>query len=498
MKKLFIGIVVSCFIINAQAQNQEDLFRYSNQGLIGSARTLGLGGAWGAVGADPTSASINPAGLALYRKNEFMGSLAITATMSSANYQGNITKDGRTILNLPNLGMVFTKLNQSAGKDQTTGVVSSSFAFGMNRINNFQTTTSYSGNNNNQSIAQYFANKAAGTDSTILNSADYDNEPYAQAWRTFLIDNSGSPSAYKSIFEVLGDSVYTVNQGNVIQNKGSANEWYAGAGFNIGNFLYLGGSVVIQDIDFTSDNTYTESVVKSSINSTTPARYKSVTINQSLRTEGSGVGGKFGVILRPVDFLKMGVSYHTPIRIDLTDYYQNTMDMKYTTGSSNSADGREDYYKYQIVTPGRLIASGAITLRQIAILAVDYERVDFTQGRFSDQSTFAIANSNNKVIYDIANNYRFGVEIKADDIRIRAGYSILGSPYKENVVSKTDGTKQVISAGIGLIYNKAFFFDFAVSDRIGKDYITPYEGCNASAVNTTNQLNFIIGAGYRF
>src|SRR5882724_375067 len=82
------------------AQNEDDILRYSKTGLMGSARVLGAGGAWGAVGADFSSIAINPAGLGLYRKNEFMGSMAITSNSSGTSYIGTSTNGNRTNFNI--------------------------------------------------------------------------------------------------------------------------------------------------------------------------------------------------------------------------------------------------------------------------------------------------------------------------------------------------------------------------------------------------------------
>ena len=60
----FVGIVL-------KAQNAEDALRYSSTFLTGTARYTGLGGAYGAVGADFTSLSSNPAGIGLYKKSDF-------------------------------------------------------------------------------------------------------------------------------------------------------------------------------------------------------------------------------------------------------------------------------------------------------------------------------------------------------------------------------------------------------------------------------------------
>ena len=64
------------------AQNELDALRYSQTQLYGNARSAGYGNANGAIGADFGGLSYNPAGIGLYRKNEFVfsPSLKINAT----------------------------------------------------------------------------------------------------------------------------------------------------------------------------------------------------------------------------------------------------------------------------------------------------------------------------------------------------------------------------------------------------------------------------------
>ena len=52
------------------AQNEVDAARYSSFTSGGTARSLGMAGAFSAVGADLSSTWLNPAGLALYRRSE--------------------------------------------------------------------------------------------------------------------------------------------------------------------------------------------------------------------------------------------------------------------------------------------------------------------------------------------------------------------------------------------------------------------------------------------
>jgi hypothetical protein len=494
-----IAILASILCLQVSAQNQEDIFRYSNQNIVGSARTLGLSGAWGAAGADLSAASFNPAGLGLYRKNEIMGSMAITSTLSKTDYNGNLMNDGRTMFNIPNLGIVFSMVNQNMGKAKRNGIVGGSFAFGMNRLNDFQTSTQYSGKGKNTTVGDYLARSASGYDSAGFWNSNYDNTLSALAWRVSLIDNNGARNQYASILERQGDTNYTMNQFQQINTKGRMNEWYAGGGLNVANFLYLGATMVIQNAKFESNNTYKENISTSSVSNNV---YVGSTINQNLTSSGTGVGGKFGLILRPIDLIRVGVSYHTPVRLNMTDYYQNSISMNFNgTIYNQPGETREDYYEYQIITPQRLMASGSIVVGKLLIINADYERVDYTKGRLQakdGQTDFATANNANRQVYGIGQNYRAGVEFCGKYTRLRAGYALIGSAYKEQYVSKENGLKQLISAGFGWVYNNAYFFDLAVSSRIGNDYITPYEGNPTSAINSTNKLNFLFGAGYRF
>ncbi|MGL4598715.1 MAG: hypothetical protein ACRCYO_14455, partial [Bacteroidia bacterium] len=60
--------LLSCTLL--QAQNETDALRYSRLGFGGTARSTAMGGAFGALGGDMSVICVNPAGLAIYRKNE--------------------------------------------------------------------------------------------------------------------------------------------------------------------------------------------------------------------------------------------------------------------------------------------------------------------------------------------------------------------------------------------------------------------------------------------
>ena len=69
-----------------QAQNELDAFRYMSPGPTGTARSMGLAGAFSAVGADFSAGTLNLAGLALYRKSEFMLTPAMRIISNKSTY----------------------------------------------------------------------------------------------------------------------------------------------------------------------------------------------------------------------------------------------------------------------------------------------------------------------------------------------------------------------------------------------------------------------------
>ena len=70
MLSLFVGLLF--FTLSLPAQNSFDALRYSTFQVGGTARSIGAGGALGALGADFSVLSTNPAGLGWYRKGEFV------------------------------------------------------------------------------------------------------------------------------------------------------------------------------------------------------------------------------------------------------------------------------------------------------------------------------------------------------------------------------------------------------------------------------------------
>ena len=93
---------------HASAQDESDALRYSNLAPQGTARSMGFGGALGAIGGDFTSLSINPAGIGVYRSSELTFTPSLKLNGTSSTYTGAAMDDNATRFNINNLGVVFT------------------------------------------------------------------------------------------------------------------------------------------------------------------------------------------------------------------------------------------------------------------------------------------------------------------------------------------------------------------------------------------------------
>ena len=82
-------ILSFCFwlsLLNCQLSAAQDVQRFAERQIIGTARYVGMGGAMTAIGGDPSAVIDNPAGLGLYRRSEI--ALTIDETIDRTQQVG--------------------------------------------------------------------------------------------------------------------------------------------------------------------------------------------------------------------------------------------------------------------------------------------------------------------------------------------------------------------------------------------------------------------------
>ena len=96
MKKITIfAIFISIISLSTFAQNDIDALRYSKTTFGGTARYMGLCGAFGALGADFSVLSTNPAGIGLYKSSEFTITPTLYYGATNSSYNGTSREDSK-------------------------------------------------------------------------------------------------------------------------------------------------------------------------------------------------------------------------------------------------------------------------------------------------------------------------------------------------------------------------------------------------------------------
>ncbi|MCU0442467.1 MAG: outer membrane protein transport protein [Bacteroidia bacterium] len=508
MKKYYTILVLALVHLappKTFAQNEQDALRLIEQSITGSARAQGSAGAFGAVGADLTSAYINPAGLALYRRNEALFGGNLSTFQSNTLFGNNTLTDTRTHINLPSWGIVGTKVFSDMGKDIQNGLVSVSFAGGMNRVQSFQQNIRMSGYNTQSSLLDYFAYSANGLNATEITNQFtngqniFANIPGSAAYALGLIDTSNTLTNYKALTD--GVTNKRLLQQYQEQRTGGVNEYHFSGGANLSNMVYLGASLFIR-------HAYNEVDILQTENSDgTVPNYTQSGFRQEIDQRGTGVGGKFGIIARPIDIVKVGFAVQTPTRMHMRDEYKNTVTSQNTAnGNANTLvvydPNRFDFFEYEVISPAKLTASAAITFSKIGFVSIDVEHIDYSKMRMQSATDF-FTEPNNAIrqIFTTAQNFRIGGELKiADYYRLRAGYALYETPFKQTAGYNLN--RQSLTTGIGFLIDR-IFIDAAFVYSYGKQLISPYTTGNAAkpdpaGVNDYVIYSFIVTGGIRF
>ncbi|MGL5620626.1 MAG: UPF0164 family protein, partial [Tannerellaceae bacterium] len=107
MKRLAIVCASTLLIAgDAWAQGEMDAYRYSQTEVTGTARSMSMGGAFGALGGDISSIAINPAGMAVFRKSEVATTLSLSGIKTNSNLNGNKMSADKVKFNFDNIGYV--------------------------------------------------------------------------------------------------------------------------------------------------------------------------------------------------------------------------------------------------------------------------------------------------------------------------------------------------------------------------------------------------------
>lgn len=489
MKKIAIIISILLFISQSYAQNSVDALRYSKIHFGGTARYMGMSGAFGALGADISTFSINPGGIGLYNSSEFVITPNLNVSSINSAYNGSAGEESKYNFSLNNVGFVISKKLQN-----DNGWKNLQFGVGINRYNNFNQRVLINGVNSDNSISDTWVEYANGTNWENIESEDNGVGTFDLnlAWWTYLIDTlNGNPNYYQNAVPD-GD----INQRKYINSSGYNNEVSLTMGANYNNKLYIGATIGFPSIQYSSTATYTETAINSNI---ADDQFRKLSYQETLTTTGSGINLKLGMIFRATNWLRIGGAFHTPtFYTNMTDSWSTYLRSDWDVFNSEEKKSPIGNYNYELNTPLKAIGSIAIILAPYGLISADYEYVDYSAARLrSDDYDFYSENGDINNKYKTTGNLRLGTEWRFMNFSFRGGYALYGSPF----YNKTNDGK-ITSFSLGMGYRSSnYFVDLAwVNSKMSEDYYlygTENISVNPAVVDYKTN-NFMVTVGYKF
>ncbi len=507
--KTNIVFVALGLIVSAQATAQETYLNaaIATEGLNGTARYVGMGGAMDALGADLSTISSNPAGIGLFRSSQAKISFGLVSQEDAVDFAGT----DKTRMSFDQAGFVYS---MRTGKQSFVNI-----ALNYHKSSNF---------------GQILSAAAA------LNGASQNNQSYIKVENgTFNLayDKQGVISGtdgggYDSYLFNAVDYVYCnglMSSGNVTDGFVLSNYDATGYVFNrahsgyIGNYelnisgnyndqLYYGLTVGINDVHYNAYSQYTEQLINSD-----NLPLGSVTMTDDRTITGTGYSIKAGVIVRPVaeSPFRIGFSVASPTFYDLTSSYNLEFD-------NNTSVGRFDYsshnssYDFRLNTPWKFGLSAGSTIGNNIALGAAFEYADYGSldtrikdadyqdwdgSYYSSSSSDREMNTATKKTLKGVCTVKVGAEFRPDpSLAVRFGYNYVSPMYKTNAekgvlvnsvnnafTSTTDYTNwkatNRVTCGLGYTVDK-FTIDLAYQYSMQNGTFHPF--VNSSSANEVN------------
>ena len=470
---LCMGLIGTSYIL---AQDLTDAVRYSMDEIQGTARFRAMSGAFGALGGDMSSITINPAGSAIFNSSHFSLSLGVFSTNNDVTYDVNSTNRTNSFsdsnFDLNQLGAAFVFKNRNIDSPWKT------FTFGMayDRSRDFDEDWVASGTNTT-SIDSYFLSNANNSNITFGTLKLQPNEFIEDAYASIGTLNNGYQiqqaflGYWSGIIDPLNlDDNTNDNETNYVSNieggNFNQNYLYSATGYNgkmAFNFateyddkIFFGINLNAHFINYERFTRLDES------NSNPGSIVNNLAFENLLTTNGAGFSFQLGTIIKLTPQLRAGVSYNSPTWFRISEELVQGI-------NSNNADPDIGFISdvinifpdYRLESPGKITGSLAYVFGRKGLLSFDYAVKDYANATFRPTVDRFFSNLNTNIGNTLtsASTFRIGGEYRIRQLSLRGGYRFEESPYKDaNFFGDLNG----YSLGLGYSFGD-FNLDLAFS-----------------------------------
>jgi hypothetical protein len=506
IKSLSVTLLTVTAFAAVEAQVSSDALLLSEHAHFTTARSLGVGGAMGALGGDMSSMFNNPAGLGIYRSSEFQ----ISPGLQFLGIRSTFVSDTLLPLSVNNrTGIYFGGIGFVYSEELTGDWKNVNFGLSYSRLASFNRSFSFSGVSTGSRLVNF--TEEANNSNAIPENLD----PFEEnlAWNAYMIDNPGGGTSY---IGAATDSNY-IKKSQLFRQSGGINELGISLAGNYKNKLYIGGTFGIDFMKQRELKDYEETELSGNMD------FKSLRFREDRNVSGIGVNFKFGLIYRISKQLRMGLAIHSPTAYGLNETYDTQLsgaviwnDTLRTTTAENPQVSPTGKFEHNFYSPWLFnfnlgIVLGDKDAKTKGFLGIEGEYLDYSSAAFSlkasdvgatvaDQDYINNVNSAISETYQGVARAKIGAELAMDKIRLRAGYRLQTNPYQKSVKGVND-FRNDISLGFG-IRNDDFFIDLAYNYTISGFEYSPYYATSATnnprSVNDLNGGVFLLSFGVRF
>ena len=390
---------------------------YSSSDFGGTAKFNSMAGSMGALGGDLSAITINPAGTGVFISGDVAATLSVQNNKNNSNLFGSSFESSYTNTNLGQIGGV---VSFDTGNTSPWKFVNLAFNYSTKNLENYVQTP---GNSNISEAVKY------------LNSSNA---------------------------EVNDNLIYS---GHAYDRTGTASNLNVSLGGNYENKIYLGAGLNFKSADFDQSDFY-----QSELSGLGEYAYYQKQYSP-YRESSNGFSASVGIIGKINNNIRLGVALESPTFWNLT--------RTYTEYGFNSSDnvvyGIYDETR-KLTTPMKVTLSGAVVASKNFAVNVDYT-LGVTKPKYKVEGS-AETQLNNYFSSDYKNtsDLRVGAEYRVAGFRLRGGYGLEASPFKNSSIlaynstgvsgsyglnSPFVGKRETLAGGLGYDF-KAFYIDAGI------------------------------------
>lgn len=471
MRKYILPLVGLCSL-PLSAQNVVDANRFSSQNIAGTARYKAMGGAFGALGGDPTCMTDNPAGMGIYRGTS---SISFTPNLSFAHTKtegSEVSKQKKVDCSVSNLAYVLSiktpgadklvNFNVGVGFNHSEGLsrkykmvidepISSFGDYLANRANNALCYLGYYNDPDYVFVAEEDKNGKIvydpwqNNDLPLTTVAGYDCYAIDQVHRT----ENGKEVYYPGIESRDRVNSWASYQRMFVTEMNRNDEYNINFSANWNDFVYAGITFSVSDFN---------SIIETEFNEDHDYNYQGdyTQMFNDLETKGTGFGIKGGILLKPSDSWRVGFAAHTPTWYHMEDLYNLRMRSSHPDCTGyNDSNTRSFEYKYY--SPWQMQLSSAWVLGGRALISAEVDMRDYATQKYRSDNDNVREQDNYEWMDDVFNDYcklqmtyKLGGEFRVTDhFSVRAGYAFKDSQYKNDLYDNPGASRGWTNGNFG-------------------------------------------------